>query len=417
MSNRDLATPELSLPLLLTTLAGVYTLQSVIGMFSLQGIPAVLRAEGVSTAQIGMLYLAMLPWALKFLWAPRVERFRHAGPGLRNHGLLLMFPQWLIALGMLGLLMTPLLSEVTVLFCGLIVIAMISTVTDIAADGLAVDQLPDSKRSLGNVMQVGGAYLGTIIGSGLFIYISGTWGWQYGVGILIAVLMLLPGFFWLLVRRQGARPVVNGTSPSLLQVWRNPVMRKGILWVVVCQAGTRCVLAMLFPFMIDQGMQLADLGILAAGGGALASLGGVLLAGFLLQRISFLWMLAVFLVAEFFCYLGLYLLTTGWQPGAGSLAVMFVLVSAVSAGKFVALFSLMMDWSYGSQAGVDFTVLQSADMSVAIIFALLGGWLVSGYGYNVLFAVAVIATAVAGVTVFRSVRRHYACCHMWSGNA
>nr|MBF4232964.1 MFS transporter [Vibrio anguillarum] len=39
---------------LLSLLAGVYTTQSLIGMFTLQGLPAVLRSEGVSTSQIGL---------------------------------------------------------------------------------------------------------------------------------------------------------------------------------------------------------------------------------------------------------------------------------------------------------------------------------------------------------------------------
>ncbi len=73
----------LGTPLLLTTLLGIYVIQSTICMFTFQGLPAIFRAEGISTANIGLLSLIMLPWALKFLWAPQVERYRKVGQSSR----------------------------------------------------------------------------------------------------------------------------------------------------------------------------------------------------------------------------------------------------------------------------------------------------------------------------------------------
>ena len=86
------AQTRLSLKPLLTILASVYTIQSLVGMFTLQGLPAVLRSEGISTSQIGLFYLAMLPWAFKFLWAPYIEAKRKRS-GLISHGRLIVLAQ------------------------------------------------------------------------------------------------------------------------------------------------------------------------------------------------------------------------------------------------------------------------------------------------------------------------------------
>lgn len=52
-------------------IGGVYVAQSVIGGVTWTGLPGVLRAQELPLDQIGLVSLLVLPWALKFLWAPR----------------------------------------------------------------------------------------------------------------------------------------------------------------------------------------------------------------------------------------------------------------------------------------------------------------------------------------------------------
>ena len=69
-------------PLTLTTgrvifaIAGIYVTQSLVSALSMQSLPALVRAAGGSLALAGATTLFMLPWALKFIWAPWVERWR-----------------------------------------------------------------------------------------------------------------------------------------------------------------------------------------------------------------------------------------------------------------------------------------------------------------------------------------------------
>ena len=55
---------------------GLYIGQSIIGGLTFIALPSVLRERNLPLDQIGLLYLAVLPWAFKFLWAPAVERYR-----------------------------------------------------------------------------------------------------------------------------------------------------------------------------------------------------------------------------------------------------------------------------------------------------------------------------------------------------
>ncbi|MDO6525087.1 hypothetical protein Q4519_05270 [Motilimonas sp. 1_MG-2023] len=380
---------------LLVILAGVYTIQSLVGMFTLQGLPAVLRSEGISTSQIGLFYLALLPWAFKFLWAPYIEARRKCN-GFISHGRFIGLAQLAIVLILAGLALSSAITQPALLFVGLLSLALLSTIADISTDGLAVDQLPKHSRYLGNVMQVGGAYIGALFGGGLFIYLMGAYQWQTALFVLMAliVLMSLPTSI-LLKKNLPAIEVPCEQRPSLRQAWNSPSVRFGLLVVVLCQIGTRGVQSMLMPYLIDQGLQLTDLGLLAAGGGALTGLFGVLVSAVLMKRLSPSTMLLACLGLEAVIFLGFYLDTLALFSGTLGLQILFVLSSVVVAAKFVALYTLMMGWAYGKQAGVDFTLFQSADMAVTIVMALISGSVISTLGYSVHYAIAIIASVTA----------------------
>ncbi|WP_245688555.1 hypothetical protein [Vibrio sonorensis] len=163
MFEKAVTAPKLPLRHTLLIMAGVYTIQSVIGMFTLQGIPAVLRSEGVSTYSIGLFYVAMLPWALKFAWSPIVERYRKRSNYYSAHGHIILSAQALILLTLLGLYFMSINHSFFTLFCTILLLALCSTFADITTDGLAVDRLTHNNRRYGNIMQVGGSYVARLL--------------------------------------------------------------------------------------------------------------------------------------------------------------------------------------------------------------------------------------------------------------
>lgn len=59
----------------LTVLVGLYIAQAIPVYLVAAAMPAIFRAQGISLVSIGSMALLMLPWVLKFLWAPVVDRF------------------------------------------------------------------------------------------------------------------------------------------------------------------------------------------------------------------------------------------------------------------------------------------------------------------------------------------------------
>lgn len=382
---------------LLAVLASVYTIQSLVSTFTLQGLPAIMRHEGIDTSQIGLFYLAMLPWVAKFLWSPWIERQRKKGASLQNHAIIIFGSQLVLIAILVALCVIGTIENRMTLFAGVLVISLFSSFADIATDGLAIDQLEAKRRYLGNVMQVGGSYLGAVFGGGLFIYATSLLDWQtalFGLALL-TLLFSMPTLclFW----NHGAnqKNVPTARTPSLKAAFSNPEVRIGLLLVTVSQLGTRGALSMMMPFLVDSGIQLESLGLLVAGGGVITGLIGVVLGGWLIKKslaLNVLLLMMVFEVVFFSFYLAydLNIAEQGWL-----IAGIFIVNGIITSAKFVALYTLMMGFASGHQSGVNFSLFQSMDMFIAIVMAIICGTLIGAFGYSVHFMLMIAFSLIA----------------------
>jgi MFS transporter (putative signal transducer) len=368
----------------------------------MQGLPALLRAGGASLQQLGMVSLLMLPWALKFLWAPWLERYRlppQAGQAARSRRLIVV-GQLLLAVLFAGMAGTtsPLAagaSAVLPLLGLMLLAALIAATTDIACDGFAVDRLPPGARGWANVMQVGGSYVGLVLGSGLFLLLSAQVGWSVAWLVLAAIIagLTLP---WMRVRESAvstatATAAMAAPRPSLRQAWQRPAVRAGLLLTVLLALGPRLALGLIGPRLLDHGVSLSMLGYLNGVGGVAAGICGALLGGLLVKRYGAWAALRIALAVQVLALLGL----AGAPASAAALMATALLFSLALSGAFVASYTLLMHCAAGTQAGVDFTLFQCVDALVAVVLGMAGGWLAQQAGYTACFAVAAGATAAA----------------------
>ncbi|PHM38111.1 MFS transporter [Xenorhabdus innexi] len=395
------------LSLLLLTLAGVYTIQSTIGMLTLQSMPAFLRSHGVTPDKIGLLYLLMLPWACKFLWAPIVERYRKSGAGDNNPRRIMLCGTTVIFLLFCLMAWAEPTEHMPFIIIALFFMTFCLTIVDTTTDGHAIDRLPLQYRPWGNVMQAGGGYVGTMIGSGLFLYLTSLYGWHIGAGVLAIVILLmsLPVLFIRKTQEKRDAAITDiAVTPSLRSALRRPSVKQALVLILLCMAGTRLSLGMFSPFLIDRGVDLTQLGIIAASGGALAGLFGVISGGIIVRKFGAVQTLLGLMLLECLVFAGVFWLAQ--QPGSSVflLSSVYVLITLINAAKFVALYTQMMSLAAGAQSGVDFALMQSADMSIAIISSVLGGLIVTKAGYSALFALASFLTLIGLFWILRKYR-------------
>lgn len=372
---------------------GIYTAQSLVGGLTFLGVPAVLRAENVALDQIGLVSLAMLVWALKFLWATPVERWRMGAGGARRSRSLILAGEAIVvaALAAFGLAAG---ADFSVILALLLVMAIASATVDIACDAFLIEQFPPERRGLANVAQVGGGYLGMIAGSGLFVAAYAQFGWAAASFLLAAsvFVLCLPMFG---VSEEKGLPVSQLSTPSVLNGLKRRPILIGIVMAIIFELGGRLAQALSGPFLIDAGLGLAALGVLNGGGGVVAGLAGTAFGGLLSHRLGV--RRAMFAVAGLqAAVLGGLALAILMQPQNLPLLVMlFVVEGAVMAAGFVTSYARLMALTSPAQPGIDFTLFQCASAIAAASCGIAGGVIAARTGYGVLFGLAAIAAFAA----------------------
>ena len=368
------------------------------------GLVAILRDGGTSLATLGMLQTIGLIWPLKFLWAPLVDRF-----GSRRHG---HYRSWLIPL-QLGLVvtllaLTPFTAPAQSLgpvfaICALFV--LFSATQDIAADALAVRLLRQGDRGLGNGIQVGGNYLGSVVGGGLAVVVYDRWGWVPAV--LLLALLTATALGVVIGFREPAREVQvrRAGLRELLSVFGQPGCRSWVLVVVpLYYIGAAVGYAIVSPALVDAGWSLTKIGVvsgaIASAPAVLAALGaGALIARWGRQRVLVLGGALLALAT-----LGLMPLALGRTSTVWTTLALCVFMAAYAVANVV-VYTINMDFARPDSAGTDFTTLTSFALAVSFIAAAVSLTAAVWIGYAGVLVAAIVLVLIGTVLGLRHQRR------------
>jgi predicted MFS family arabinose efflux permease len=381
-------------------LASLYLSQGLPYGFFTQALPALLRHHKVSLAVIGLTSLLGVTWACKFLWAPLVDLVGSNRFGYRK--------SWIVPLQIAAavlLLCTSWLDpgQALLLIVGIAFLSNVLAATqDVATDALAIDLLTPAERGAGNGIQIAGYRIGMIIGGGVLLIVFERFGWANT--FLSLGLILLLGVIPISLYREPRRCVPQHSTPLMWScphmVWdafQQPYMGLWLIVLLTYKAGDALGSAMLRPFLIDRGLQLADIGWMLGTVGFSAGLLGAIVGGSVINRLGRTTSLVVFGLMHALSML-LYAVPAA---GMGTEALLYGVCAAEHfAGSLasVALYTQMMDRSRVDTAATDYTV-QSSALAVAIgVVGATSGVLAEAVGYTMLFVLAAVL-GFAGVLV------------------
>jgi RhtX/FptX family siderophore transporter len=378
----------------LTLLGSLYFSQGLPFGFFTQALPAMLRAKGVSLGEIGLSSLLAVPWALKFVWAPVVDRVWWRWAGRRTSWIVplqLASAVLLLALGTLGLAeqLPPLLAAVFLL-------NLFAATQDIATDGLAVDLLAARERGLANGLQVAGYRAGMIVGGGVLLLLHDRLGGN-GTFLAMGALTLAATLPVLWVREPEAPAPAARADSSAWSFFRRPEARRILTVLVTYKAGEAFATGMLRPFLTDAGLTLADLGWLLGTVGFVAGLAGALAGGALVNRLGRRTALVSFGLLQALTVAGYAVLASG--PMSRALLTSLCAAEHFAGGMATAaLFTAMMDWSSTETSATDYTIQASAVVIATGAASALAGFSAQALGYAGHFTLAT-ALALGAVAV------------------
>lgn len=383
-------------------LGALYFAQGLPYGFFTGTVPVVLRRSGYSLTEISATGVLFAPWALKFIWAPFVDRH-----GTRR--------QWLISLQLaavvvaLGMAMLDLSSTMTWLFIGIAVINLLSATQDVATDGLAVQLLSGAQRGLGNGIQVGAYRIGMIVGGGGLLWLFSLAGWRV-LFIAMAILLLAATIpvWWLrgLTSIRGSRrpqPTSSG-RPAWWARLRRPGMLVFIVLVGGFKFGDSMGSAVVGPFMVDEGLTDGQIALIKGALSSLGALGGAVLGGWLAYRFGRRRALLIGGVTQT-ASIGLYLLAASGTGGLGLIVAAALSEHILGGAATVAVFTLMMDAAERDHAGADYTLLACAVVVVQGIAGVAGGVVGDLAGYPVLFASSLVLSGIGCAALILAIDR------------
>ncbi len=402
---KDISSPETEKPSIsaghkYVLLLNLYVAQSIPMSFFSTVLPVIMRMEKYSLASIGLIQLVKLPWIVKFLWGPVVDRNGNSD----NH-----YKKWIIsselfyAVVILSIGFFSLQTSFTTILILMVIAFTLSATQDIASDALAIRILKKKERSMGNSMQSAGNFLGTLFGSGVLLWVYSKAGWQAITFLLggIVIVTLLP----LLLYRNRAvdQPVLNRQNASfkdILTFFKITGIGKRMILLLFYYAGILGILTMLKPWLVDLGYSVAEIafmsGILGTGiGAASALLGGLLLRKLGNKRSLFVIAVYNFFVACFFAFI-----STG-IPSVYLIYTAIILLWSGYAMAAVNIFTVSMNTVRKGREGTDYTIQIVLTHLSGILIAVMSGKTAGTLGYNGLFMIeACIALIIPFMVIF-----------------
>lgn len=384
-------------------LSSLYTSQFLPSAFFFQALPIFLRQQGASLQVVGLLGLLTLPWMLKFLWAPLVDRYGSRRWG--HYKSWIFVTQFLLALTLMGCASMDASNNAMGLFQGIFLMVTFAATQDIATDALAIRLLAPYERGWGNGIQSAGRATGGILGGGVMLLVLNQVGWQVSVRILAGgvLLALVPLCFYQEPRHSagevrqavGVKRAIANYLNTLLSFVQQSGMLIWLLFILLYVTGSSMAATMFRPLLVDLGLSMVDIGWMTGIVGSGAAIMGSLLAGGLIQPLGRRQSLIIFGVIQAIAVIALTLPAMGVRDPAILYGVSTGEVFARSLAN-TALFTVMMDKSRRDMAGSDYT-LQSSVFIIGhhVGIPALSGFIATALGYTGVFLIGFMLCLVS----------------------
>ncbi len=382
-ARREVGTRSLPAPAKLALLATLYVAQGLPFGFFTQTLPAVMRKQGYRLAEISFSALLTLPWAIKFLWAPLVDRYPTPTPQVRARRKRWILSAQLAAACTFGALaLHGSLTELRPLFAAFAFLNFISATQDIGTDALAVDMLTPQERGYANGVQVAGYRAGMVLGGGVLLVVLDRVGARGAFALLAGASLLLAIPLLLVTESQPTSAVVESSASHATPTHFISLPGAANILVVVMtyKVAESLAAGVLRPFLVDQGFSLAEIGRVSGIAGSGGGLVGALFGGTLASRLG---VKRAMIGAGLFQTLTLFVFAfaTAIPISHDRLAGIFFAEALASSMATATLFTVMMDWSRPLVGATDYTVQASAVVISTGLASLVSGAVAMRVGY------------------------------------
>lgn len=348
--------------------------------------------EGVDLGTIGMVSLIGLPYTVKFLWSPFLDRFKL--PFLsRRKGWMVLF-QALLMGAIFSLSFVNPREHLMMVAILALMIAFFSASQDIALDAYRREILPDEELGFGSSVYVTGYRLGMLLaGAGALILADRIpWAQVYQV----MALCMAPAILFTLISPKERTDIKSPDNMReavvgpLKEFFTRPGALTILLFILLFKVGDLMAANLTTPFILELGYSKTDMGTVAKGVGMIATILGGLIGGTIMLKIPMKPSLIIFGIFQAVSTLGFALLAklpVTWMNLAGVIGF-----ENFSAGLGMAAYGAFMAALTDKRfTATQYALLSSVMGITRVILPAPTGYIASSVGWQMFFVICTLA--------------------------
>lgn len=350
-----------------------------------------------------------LPYALKFLWAPIMDRYVPPLLGRRRGWMLVT--QLALAAGLVAMALSSPIESIWLLGCAALWVAFFSASQDVVIDAYRTDLLPAQERGMGAAVGVFGYRIAMLASGALALMLVEDIGWSNTYLLMVALLLV-----GLLTAVWAPEPPVPPQLPAslrdaIVQPLGDLFRRRGALallaLVMLYKFGDALAGTLTTAFLIrGVGFTPFDVGAVNKGLGLASLLLGALAGGALLARMRLVPALLLFGALQ-----AISNLSFSWLAWAGKSYPLLLftvgfenLASGMGTAAFVAFAMALCNHSYSA---TQYALLSALASLGRILFGPVAGSLVTAAGWAEFFVLTFVA-ALPGLALVWVMRNQIA---------
>ena len=251
-------------------------------------LQAWMKKAGIDLTMIGLIALVGLPYTLKFLWAPFLDRFTISSMGRRRGWLLLAQIALVISIAGLGFINPA--QDPAIMVLAALLVTFSSASQDIVVDAYRREDLADEELGLGSSFYINGYRIGMLLASGGGLILADLLSFKTAYMIMAAC--MLPAIVTTLLTPEPS--IAAGTPKTMREAIVEPLSEyfsreNAVLilaFILLYKIGDTMASAITTPFYLDLGFSMKEIGAIVKVFGLGATISGSLIGGMLMLRMG-----------------------------------------------------------------------------------------------------------------------------------
>jgi PAT family beta-lactamase induction signal transducer AmpG len=364
-----------------------------------------MREEGLELTTIGFFGLVGLPYTLKFLWAPLMDRIVPSFGGRRRGWMLITQVVLMIALGFMAFAQPSVHLPAIAGLC--LLIAFASASQDIVLDAYRREYLKDEELGIGSSVFVNGYRIGLLVSGALALLLAEYLSWPTAYFILGMFMLVGIG-----ATLYAPEPIVETAPPSslreafvgpFLEFCRRPGWLSILLFILLYKIGDNMASEMLSPFWVDLEVSKPQIAAIVKTFGFAALITGGMLAGLVIYRWGIIPSLLIFGILQMLSTAGFAVLAIvgNHLPTLTAVIAFENLTGGMGTTAFVAFMASLTDKRF---TATQYALLSSFMGVPRVLAGSVTGVLATWLGWTGFFVLCTLL-AIPGLLLITQLRR------------